>query len=58
MPYLDIRHSKIYYEEAGTGPETLVFSHGLLMSSEMFRDQVKAFSSRYRFSVYAWAIRA
>jgi len=52
MPYLDIRHSKIYYEEAGTGPETLVFSHGLLMSSEMFRDQVKAFSSRYRCIAY------
>jgi len=52
MPYLDIRHSKIYYEEAGSGPETLVFSHGLLMSSEMFRDQVKAFSSRYRCIAY------
>ncbi|MFC1796133.1 alpha/beta hydrolase [Pseudomonadota bacterium] len=52
MPYLDIRHSSIYYEETGSGSETLVFSHGLLMSSEMFRDQVKAFSSRYRCIAY------
>ena len=44
----DIRQAKIHYEESGSGPETIVFSHGLLMSGEMFRDQVEALSSRYR----------
>ena len=42
MPYLEIKNSAIYYEEAGSGPETIVFSHGLLMSSKMFRDQIQA----------------
>lgn len=52
MPYLEIKNSAIYYEEAGSGPETIVFSHGLLMSSKMFRDQVQALSSRYRCIAY------
>ena len=48
MPKLDINGAKIHYEERGEGPETIVFSHGLLMSGEMFRDQLAAFSDRYR----------
>ncbi len=48
MPYLTIRQARIHYEESGSGPETIVFSHGLLMSGDMFRDQVEALSSRYR----------
>jgi pimeloyl-ACP methyl ester carboxylesterase len=48
MPYETINGARLYYEEAGSGPETLVFSHGLLMSGDMFADQVRAFSDRYR----------
>lgn len=48
MPFKDVNGAKIYYEESGSGPETIVFSHGLLMSGEMFSEQVKAFSDRYR----------
>ena len=48
MPMKQINGAQIYYEEAGTGPEAIVFSHGLLMSGEMFSEQVKAFSGRYR----------
>jgi 3-oxoadipate enol-lactonase len=48
MPYLNIKQAKIHYEESGSGPETIVFSHGLLMSGDMFRDQVAALSDRYR----------
>lgn len=48
MPNLDINGARIHYEETGEGPETLVFSHGLLMSGAMFDDQVAAFSDRYR----------
>ncbi|MBT8047340.1 MAG: alpha/beta hydrolase [Xanthomonadales bacterium] len=48
MPTRIINGTEIYYEESGSGPETIVFSHGLLMSGEMFSEQVKAFSSHYR----------
>jgi pimeloyl-ACP methyl ester carboxylesterase len=52
MPYINIRGAEIYYEESGSGPETIVFSHGLLMSAAMFEDQVSALSSRYRCIAY------
>jgi pimeloyl-ACP methyl ester carboxylesterase len=48
MPHITINGARIYYEESGAGAETLVFSHGLLMSGEMFSEQVAAFSDRYR----------
>jgi len=48
MPTRVVNGVQIYYEESGSGPETIVFSHGLLMSGEMFSEQVKAFSKRYR----------
>jgi pimeloyl-ACP methyl ester carboxylesterase len=48
MPYKRINGANLYYEETGTGPETIVFSHGLLMSGDMFAGQVKALSGRYR----------
>jgi pimeloyl-ACP methyl ester carboxylesterase len=52
MPFKQINGAKLYYEETGSGPETIVFSHGLLMSGEMFSEQVKAFSGRYRYICY------
>jgi 3-oxoadipate enol-lactonase len=52
MPFKQINGARIYYEEAGAGPETIVFSHGLLMSGEMFSEQVKALSGRYRCVCY------
>ena len=52
MPQLQINGAKIYYEETGSGPETIVFSHGLLMSGDMFAEQVKALSDRYRCIIY------
>jgi pimeloyl-ACP methyl ester carboxylesterase len=52
MPFLTVNGAKVWYEESGSGPETLVFSHGLLMSADMFAEQVKAFSGRYRCIAY------
>ncbi len=52
MPYAQINGARIYYEESGSGPETIVFSHGLLMSGDMFIQQVKALSGRYRCIAY------
>ena len=48
MPTRMINGAQIHYEDVGTGPETIVFSHGLLMSGEMFEAQAQALSGRYR----------
>lgn len=52
MPHIAINGASIYYEESGSGPETLVFSHGLLMSGEMFSEQVAALSDGCRCICY------
>lgn len=48
MPTMRVNGAKIYYEEQGSGSETIVFAHGLLWSGEMFANQVCAFQDRYR----------
>lgn len=52
MPYLNVNNARLYYEESGTGPETIVFSHGLLWSGKMFAAQVAHLKSRYRVITY------
>ena len=52
MPTININGADIYYEIYGHGPETMLFSHGLLFSGKMFKDQVDYFKARYRCVVY------
>lgn len=52
MPTLTIDGAEIYYEEFGSGPETIVFSHGLLFDGRMFDAQVRHFRDRFRCVVY------
>jgi pimeloyl-ACP methyl ester carboxylesterase len=52
MPYLSLPSLNLYYEEVGSGPETLVFSHGLLWSHRMFEAQVAELSKTYRVISY------
>jgi 3-oxoadipate enol-lactonase len=52
MPYLNCNNASLYYIDEGIGNETIVFSHGLLMSSEMFRAQIDHFKSQYRCVAY------
>ncbi len=52
MPFLSLPSLSLYYEEVGTGPETLVFSHGLLWSHRMFEAQVTELSKSYRVIAY------
>ena len=52
MPKLLVNGVELHYESAGRGPETVVFSHGLLMSGEMFHEQVRHLSGRYRVIAY------
>jgi 3-oxoadipate enol-lactonase len=48
MPILQVNNTSIWYESHGEGPETIVFSHGLLWSGEMFHYQESYFKDRYR----------
>jgi pimeloyl-ACP methyl ester carboxylesterase len=48
MPTIRVNGADLYYEERGTGSETIVFAHGLLFSGRMFDDQVNALNHRYR----------
>ncbi len=48
MPKIDINGAELYYEEHGTGSETIVFGHGLLFNGRMFEDQIKALKDHYR----------
>ena len=52
MPTIKVNNTEIFYEEAGSGPETIVFAHGLLMDHTMFAAQAAAFSSGYRVIAY------
>lgn len=42
----------IYYEERGTGKETIVFSHGFLMNHAMFQAQIEALAPYFRCITY------
>jgi 3-oxoadipate enol-lactonase len=52
MSKIKINGAEIYYEIHGHGPETILFSHGLLMNGKMFKDQVDYFKARYRCIIY------
>lgn len=52
MPYLTANGVRLYYEDTGSGAETIVFSHGLLWSSRMFQSQIRYFQDRYRVIAY------
>lgn len=48
MPFIDVNGTRLYFEERGSGSETVVLSHSLLFSLRMFDDQVRSLEDRYR----------
>jgi 3-oxoadipate enol-lactonase len=48
MPIIRVNGASLYYEEHGTGPETIVLAHGLLWSCRMFDAQIAVLQERYR----------
>ena len=48
MPIIRVNGAALYYEEHGTGSETIVYAHGLLWSCRMFDAQVAQFKEHYR----------
>jgi pimeloyl-ACP methyl ester carboxylesterase len=49
---LKVNGVELFYKDSGRGPETIVFSHGLLMDHSMFEAQRAAFEGRYRVVAY------
>jgi pimeloyl-ACP methyl ester carboxylesterase len=52
MPTIKVNNTELFYEETGSGRETIVFSHGLLMDHTMFAAQQAAFAPVYRVIAY------
>lgn len=52
MPEIDVNGARLHYLDEGEGAETILFSHGLLFSSAMFRAQIDAFKDRFRCIAY------
>jgi pimeloyl-ACP methyl ester carboxylesterase len=52
MPTILVNGVSLFYKESGSGPETIVFSHGLLMDHAMFEPQRAAFEKQYRVIAY------
>ncbi len=52
MPTIKVNGVNLFYKESGSGPETIVFSHGLLMDHSMFEPQRTAFEKQYRVIAY------
>ncbi len=48
MPYIQVNNANLYYEEHGSGPETIVFAHGLMWSGLLYEYQVAALKDHYR----------
>jgi 3-oxoadipate enol-lactonase len=48
MAIICVNGTALYYEEHGTGPETIVLAHGLLWSCRMFDAQVDLLKEHYR----------
>ncbi len=52
MPHLLCNQASLFYQEAGEGNETIVFSHGLLFDHRMWDAQLEYFKDRYRCIAY------
>jgi pimeloyl-ACP methyl ester carboxylesterase len=52
MSELELDDATLYYEEHGTGEETILFSHGLLLDHRQYDAQIEHFSDDYRCIVW------
>ncbi|MEK6611647.1 MAG: alpha/beta fold hydrolase [Gemmatimonadota bacterium] len=52
MPHFTSNGVSFFYEDTGGPGPAIVFSHGLMMSSRMWRAQIDAFRERYRCIAY------
>lgn len=52
MPYLDVNGVRLHYTDTGSGDVAVVFSHGLLFSTEMFEAQIEHLKGNFRCIAY------
>jgi 3-oxoadipate enol-lactonase len=52
MPIIDVNGTELYYEDTGGNGNPIVFSHGLLWNSTLFRPQIQNLRHRYRCVAY------
>ena len=52
MPHIKINGVNLHYTDEGVGPDTIVFSHGLLLNGSIFSEQIKHLKDRYRCITY------
>eukprot|EP00121_Abeoforma_whisleri_P003877 Awhi_evm1s3495 len=52
MPLIKVNNVDLFYEEYGSGDETIVFSHGYLMNHTMFAAQIDSLKDKYRVIAY------
>ena len=48
MPEVQVDGARLHYQDSGGDGPAIVFAHGLLWSTAMWRFQVAAFRDRYR----------
>jgi pimeloyl-ACP methyl ester carboxylesterase len=48
MPHIAVNNALLHYEEAGEGPETIVFAHGVLFGGWMFNGLIEELRREYR----------
>ena len=49
---INVNDANLYYEENGSGKETIFFSHGLLWSCRMYDKQIEFLKNHYRTIAY------
>lgn len=52
MPFLDVNGVRLHYTDTGGDKQAVVFSHGLLFSTQMFDDQIAQLKANYRCIAY------
>lgn len=52
MPHLELADTRLYYEETGSGPETIVFSSSYLLDHAHFAPQIDVLREGYRIIAY------
>lgn len=52
MPYINVNSIELFYTKEGAGREIVVFSHGLLWSNKMFRDQIDFLKKNFTVIAY------
>jgi pimeloyl-ACP methyl ester carboxylesterase len=51
---MEANGTKLFWQEHGSGDEAVIFTHGILFSSEMFSAQYVALGARYRCIGFDW----